>query len=361
METIVNFISDYYLWFIIGGIVLILALIGYYAEKNNLLKSDKKDSNIENETFDTKDNSVNQNNEAHKFEEKAKDESLDNVENTLKDAGLATDFIEDDLAEASLNPMKTANENSPASNKSLVTKGENIIEIDNNLEKTNSNQGIENPELIAEMKAEPSMENVPEKEMDKIANDTSYEEIPIDSKDTFDTSYENKPIDNKNINEVYENTGVNNETIAKTNYENLSDNKESLDVHFEQPVFDNVASNNIEPITNQNLNNEQLTPTDEGVVNNQNIENKEETEIANKMLQPEITDEEILSQTKDLDAIKEELNKIVFETNLDEKYLKKLNNDKDDFADIDIKLPDIDTLRLERNKKNINNDDIWNF
>ena len=63
METIVNFISDYYLWFIIGGIVLILALIGYYAEKNNLLKSDKKDSNIENEAFDTKDNSVNQNNE----------------------------------------------------------------------------------------------------------------------------------------------------------------------------------------------------------------------------------------------------------------------------------------------------------
>ena len=62
-----------------------------------------------------------------------------------------------------------------------------------------------------------------------------------------------------------------------------------------------------------------------------------------------------------VNAIKEELNKIVFETNLDEKYLKNLNTDKDDFADIDIKLPDIDTLRLERNKKNINNDDIWNF
>jgi hypothetical protein len=43
VENVINFVTDNYLWFVIGGVVIVMAIIGYFADKKGFGKPKKEE------------------------------------------------------------------------------------------------------------------------------------------------------------------------------------------------------------------------------------------------------------------------------------------------------------------------------
>ncbi|MEG0026217.1 MAG: hypothetical protein RR847_02965 [Bacilli bacterium] len=300
MEIIINFVVEHYGWFITGGGIAILALIGYFAEKNNLLKNEnpklvKKDSaNLKT----TEELPIKDNNQNAKFVEK-NDDLVGKVETA--EESMVSEFIEE----------SNTNEIDNNKNDNLIPKTDEIIKTKNaDNDELNNNHG-----LLQEENRMVTNNNYEKEKTEKSTNDM----INIDN--NLSVTETEKIIKSKNMDS-----------------DELSNNNHILP---QKEKMIDAKDNNESNVMKQQLQNDISPTTDE-----------------NKII--EYVSPETLEQTRNLDDIKNELNKIIFETNIDEKHLKNID-DKDGFNDIDIKLPDIESLRLERNKKNIDDKDVWNF
>lgn len=101
MEQLSNFVGQNYFWILIIGIVLIMALIGFIADKKNLVKLEKKHKNVDDTSSDK--NLLNniqkiqsaENVNENIFEEKQTSDNEDKVENLYQPLG---DVVNDDAS-----------------------------------------------------------------------------------------------------------------------------------------------------------------------------------------------------------------------------------------------------------------------
>ena len=304
MDSLVEFIADNYIWIIGVCIVIILSLIGYFAEKNNLLKLNKNEEKV----TSTQDMTLNNN-------DFVENESLDtNFEN--ENANIISDETPT-FENEEITGVQPIEESFSSEVESEVVPFDETPVFEN--EETTSDQPIEEP----------------------FASEAESEVVPFNETPTF----ENEETINDNLNDDQIFISDNEESINdfdKTIQE--IDNKDNTE--YDQLTDEEISSNDNE-ISSNSIDDNQIFISDE---KSSIDESKQEVNNEEKSEQPKLTDEEILSQTKDLDEIKEELNKIVFETNLDEKYLKDIVYDDKELSDIDIKLPDIELLQSKNDK-----------
>ena len=304
MDSLVEFIADNYIWIIGVCIVIILSLIGYFAEKNNLLKLNKNEEKV----TSTQDMTLNNN-------DFVENESLDtNFEN--ENANIISDETPT-FENEEITGVQPIEESFSSEVESEVVPFNETPVFEN--EETTSDQPIEEP----------------------FASEVEPEVVPFNETPTF----ENEETINDNLNDDQIFISDNEESINdfdKTIQE--IDNKDNTE--YDQLTDEEISSNDNE-ISSNSIDDNQIFISDE---KSSIDESKQEVNNEEKSEQPKLTDEEILSQTKDLDEIKEELNKIVFETNLDEKYLKDIVYDDKELSDIDIKLPDIELLQSKNDK-----------
>jgi len=77
-DAILDFIVEYYIWFIIGGSILILAIIGFVADKKKLLPHNKKKNDVNNESTNNEMHEVSNNeNETVQLENDSESKMLD--------------------------------------------------------------------------------------------------------------------------------------------------------------------------------------------------------------------------------------------------------------------------------------------
>lgn len=314
MQIITEFVVNNYIWLIMVIVLAILAIIGYYAEKNNLLKKEK---------------TVNENVE---------------VNNTVLNdtSNMSNDFVDEDLKYAT----DPAIINSPLNNIEIknnsVPEIPSYQELNNNLD--NNEEILENnvKELEPNIEEKPEIKKEPILENDKINNfENNYDDIfvdntlieqPIKNDDVFVEEVENN-------NQLEENNPIEETVNQEIDNNQLNSVQNEIDNQVVDDVF--VNESNDEPLKeDENLTEETLKQD----------ENLTEKVLKQDELENTITDEEILSQTKDLDTIKEELNQIVFETHLNEKYLK--NVDDVDYAYLN--LPGVENLTSTNNEKPVN-------
>lgn len=101
MEQLSNFVGQNYFWILIIGIVLIMALIGFIADKKNLVKLEKKHKTVDDTSSDK--NLLNniqkiqsaENVNENIFEEKQTSDNEDKVENLYQPLG---DVVNDDAS-----------------------------------------------------------------------------------------------------------------------------------------------------------------------------------------------------------------------------------------------------------------------
>ena len=336
MDSLVEFIADNYIWIIGVCIVIILSLIGYFAEKNNLLKLNKNEEKV----TSTQEMTLNNN-------DFVENESLDtNFEN--ENANIISDETPT-FENEEITGVQPIEESFSSEVESEVVPFDETPVFEN--EETTSDQPIEEP-FASEAESEvvpfnetPTFENEEITGVQPIeepfSSEVESEVVPFNETPTF----ENEETINDNLNDDQIFISDNEESINdfdKTIQE--IDNKDNTE--YDQLTDEEISSNDNE-ISSNSIDDNQIFISDE---KSSIDESKQEVNNEEKSEQPKLTDEEILSQTKDLDEIKEELNKIVFETNLDEKYLKDIVYDDKELSDIDIKLPDIELLQSKNDK-----------
>lgn len=173
-DEILDFIVKYYIWFVIGGFIIIMAIIGFIADRKKLLPTNKKAEKAKKDEFDF-DNDIPDDEVQSNVNNKVDNKS----ENEFKSDENTTDLknswnIESDL---DVNSSKEINENSDA-----ITE-----DVYSNYDGTNYENNITDENYTQEKYYE-------NRDSEQIDSSTSYDDNSLD-----------RESENELSNEVYEN------------------------------------------------------------------------------------------------------------------------------------------------------------
>lgn len=342
-DVILDFIVEYYLWFIIGGGILLLAIIGFIADKKKIFKkkNDKKIDNIQernlqditddvNNVGDMNDNSSILENISNEVTPKGNIDNEANIANNLNNS------ISNDM------DSQTSYFDEHVDNNEFVNfeNTDNIIAENTYIEDSNDDAAISKDEQLINS-TEDNGNKIDEKINEYVSknnNDESInfeEPIVISNNDIRD---ELKYIDNLEIN--YQKEDGNHQAITE-NDNNIgdmpfkSDKSDDVEVINIKDGMNNKESN--EPVTNEqliDLNDKEDEPLNvsysklkeivEEIISEQISEQKNEDKISNI--------QDISTSNNHVSNIEKDINQNI-EPNLDQnavEKIKQLDDDEDD-------------------------------
>ena len=242
MEVLFNFVSQNYFWILIIGIVLIMALIGFIADKKNLVKIKLKKT----ETKDEKDESID-------ALQNMQDKSLADIVNDSSKAVLANENVLETSNVPSPDVTAVGTDGIPAElfapMEDSATSSNDVNASENHEDIVNTIQEQPSPEVdTSQSVGEENVTDVP-----NVINGMEIVDFDLDNKDEVNTieqsmsdNVEAEPsIDSTalaNENEVAENTDVQpNEEVSsdQSNVEN-ADIQPNIENTPEQPSLENT-------------------------------------------------------------------------------------------------------------------------
>lgn len=255
-----EFIQDNYVWFIIGGVVILMTVIGYFAEKTNF-SFKKKDKNVKNEVDDlSKQVNSNQTND-----ESINQESIENVNNTqnIIPDNLENPIISDNLINNVQPEISVANENV---NNGIQANDTNIINtfVNDNAQVNNIENPINNDNAI-----ETSMVN---EDLYAPLSDSSV------SSNNQDNNGVEQQIASNEDNIVNQNVinGIPEDLYAPIN--TVSDENEQINLKNVEPFNMNQDESNTNQTNIENNEYSRLFPGDPIIIG-ENVENKPSEEV----------------------------------------------------------------------------------
>jgi hypothetical protein len=239
-----EFINENYLWFIIGGAVLLMALIGYIAEKTNFgrgggNKKEKKDKEVVVVRESIPSEPVIQPNIVPDADnlglEPSNVENDENIENIIGDNNVNNDVIDEDLTV----PLNLTVE----SEEPLYTPEEDLtVPLEPNMESI-ENDTIDNVDEDLTVPLEPNMESIENDTIDNVDEDLT---VPLDFSSAFNNTINDEPTapENNEIPEVMSEEPVSfqeisdNDIVLRPNDQTMElPDIDSLDEETEEDVW----------------------------------------------------------------------------------------------------------------------------
>ena len=295
MELLMDFVSNNFVWLIGAAVVAILAILGYYAEKNHYLEDSNKDLEEDNVPKNNKEDVTSINNEPVTTEDEMSNDFVDENDKDLVAANA------EEVVSTDNEPVTTEDEMSndfvDKNDKDLIAASQKDLEND----PKNSNY---EPSLVAE------------------------EEFPFDESVSSELETEDASLPMADSN--------NEELVANENDLNSMDTPVGQSDNSNLAELEDESYKDLENIEDFNSSNEIKENEEPVQAEDIQFELEEDNELDTDLEENEI------GKTRDLKEIKEELNKIVFKTSVDQKYrddveedIQELNDVNDDLAKIE--------------------------
>lgn len=319
-DQILDFIVEYYIWFIIGGAIILVALIGFFADKKNALPNKKG------------------NKRNPKMEEM------------------------DDLEEVNESKPETSRETMTINGQDIDKLNEEI-EHDKKIEdEPQTIQNIQNDDENSVMEPTNIDENIDDEQNDNINSDeqdSSYEQ------DTTSDVYSNLRVENQNI----ENENIATDEIRENNVENNREQEYQLDNENIRAIASDISKINRMEFSEEN-NDTVEEPVDEKAKEYENIEKKDV--ITEKKLNDNLEDtmqisysqlkemvEDIIAENQKENSV-DNNDDIEQETKNSQSIPNEHNLENNDI--VDMPLPDLENITVDSiNKQDEDEDDVWKF
>ena len=210
-DKILDFIVEYYVWFVLGGFIIIMAIIGFVADRKKLLPSNSKNVKVK----------------KHKKDEFDFDDEIPNEEEQLdtKDVQNASD--NESVQEEKITDLKDSWNIEPNTDVSSNKDNEESLEENPSVEQTDINSNEESTDYASE--------DYTQKEIDDFENYTN--ELDNEGYDSYsnqeDENYkENDEYDNQTDENYTKNDEYDNHDDINHDYENIT--KEQYDDSYSE-------------------------------------------------------------------------------------------------------------------------------
>lgn len=315
-DAILDFIVDYYIWFIIGGLILLVAIIGFVADKKHLFPNDEK----------------------VRKQKKDKTKRKKEVKSDIWD--LDNDTSNDDMD----------------SGKNNIT---NIQEDNINGSIASSNINVSNENIV---------------ENDKTINSYSYEENSIDyDEDSYNQKQDDNIIENNtstiNNSDDYNINHVINNDLDDNYYDELK--KSNNQLTGENPEDSNVDVEKIKSVVQDIDKIDDMFISDTKVENEENKDEKVDVDYKNIGDNPEQTLQVNYSQLKEMvediiaETQSEHYRDDINDNDEQSEFISNHNSPKANDEGIkDIPLPNLDHIAVDTIKQqdeDEDEDDVWKF
>lgn len=266
-DIVLDFLVDYYIWFIVGGLVLLVAIIGFIADKKKLFpgakkeekqkikkqktEKSKKDTSDIWDLDDTENSNENDNNTGNDSITTTMNSSTENLEQK-DEIGSSNNYVNSNYAERSNNIEEyTRQEDYNSINEESSTAQDNYINDDyydesrtDKYEQSLASDTIDNIVDVEQIKAV-------EQDIDKIddmfaSNNKDNEEISVDERDEID----------------YKNIGDDPNQTLQVNYSQLKEMVEDIIAETQNEHYKNDIVRKDEPISDSSS---LLQANDEGI------------------------------------------------------------------------------------------------
>ncbi len=284
-DGILDFIVEYYIWFIIGGIIIIVAFIGFFSEKKHVLPKRKheKKGKIKNEEIEQKNNEVSNDSNAvsevseselsktqliptienphnENDSEQIPNESMENDDKVSNDELIANNeqetfawpIFDEQLSQS--NQIEAQADEQPINNVQYMDEPvqqpvEDFVEVNDNLSTPNTDTDIkvvqdETVDNLSKDDATPSLNNdeqIPDDSIETIVNDIDkIDKMEFSEKDSLDDLKKEPETKNNledNLNEKLDDT-------MQVSYSQLKEMVEDIIAENEQENANKLKSNN---------------------------------------------------------------------------------------------------------------------
>lgn len=202
-DKILDFIVEYYIWFVLGGFIIIMAIIGFIADRKKLLPSNSKNVKVK----------------KHKKDEFDFDDEIPSEEEKLDSQNVQNTTDNESVQEEKITDLKDSWNIEPNTNVSSNRDNEEYLEENPGVEQTDTNVSEESTDYVSE--------DYTQKETNDFENYTN--ELDNESYDSYSNQEnENYTQNDEDDNHVDVNHDYKNTSEEQYNDESYSEEKDEI-------------------------------------------------------------------------------------------------------------------------------------